>query len=93
MVQFEVLTRTLWQGRWTSFRYQHGIWLKSLKKSTTDPPGRELKPGNPEYEAGMLRFSSKESVLSFFSCSFFISFFVLDVALFLSVLSSFCYNI
>jgi hypothetical protein len=64
--------------------------VKKLENNHNRTPGREVKAGNLEYEARMLRVSSKKSILFLISLPL-IS--VPDIAPLLSVLSSLYYNI
>jgi hypothetical protein len=64
--------------------------VKKLENNHNRTPGREVKAGNLEYEAGVPRVSSKKSVLFLISL---VCFTVPDIVPFLSVLSSLCYNI
>jgi hypothetical protein len=38
----------------TNYRYYPGIWVEGLRKTSARSPGRDLKPGPPEYEVGVL---------------------------------------
>jgi hypothetical protein len=51
----------MWKKRsWPNLRYYSGICLEGLRKTTKNlsqdsrSPGRDLDPGPPEYEAGVL---------------------------------------
>jgi hypothetical protein len=53
---------------WPNFRYYLGICLEGLRKTTKNlsqvsrSPGRDLNPGPPEYEAGVLTTRPRRSV-------------------------------
>jgi hypothetical protein len=46
--------------------------VKKLENNHNRTPGREVKEGNLEYEAGMLRVSSKKSILLLISLPLFL---------------------
>jgi hypothetical protein len=54
---------------WSNLRYCSGICLERLRKTTKDlshdsrSPGRDLKPGSPEYDGGLLNTWPRPSVV------------------------------
>jgi hypothetical protein len=62
---------------WPNLRYYPGIRLGGLRKTTKNlsqgsrSPGRDLNPGPPEYEAGVLTTRPRRSVNLIIMASFY----------------------